>query len=330
LNPEVAYTILGAVVAVELGIHLFSVIVIVPIFERRLPFNVTPVEPLESVERLFIPTSNGLTLRGSLHMPSAEPLGLVIFCPEFQGTHWTAMDYCEGLLETGFAVLAFDFRGQGESDDMPGYEPLHWCTEHEISDVQSVVRFIRSRPGFTEISIGLMGISRGANAALAVAADDASVKCVVADSAFTTDTLMVLYSARWVRHSTPRWFYLPEWHLYISCRLARFVSEMRRAVRHPRLERSVAGLRQRSVLLIAGARDSYVPPENSRRIQKWIGGNSRVWDVPGARHNSARQTNRQEYDKRTADLFLNMVPLHQLPAPVSVSAADIRTSSAAR
>ena len=113
LNSEVAYIILAAIVALELSIHVFSIIVIVPIFERRLPFNVTPVDPVESAQRLSIPTTDGLTLRGALHMPSEDPLGIVIFCPEFQGTHWMAMDYCQGLLESGFAILAFDFRGQG-------------------------------------------------------------------------------------------------------------------------------------------------------------------------------------------------------------------------
>ena len=324
LNSEVAYIILAAIVALELSIHVFSIIVIVPIFERRLPFNVTPVDPVESAQRLSIPTTDGLTLRGALHMPSEDPLGIVIFCPEFQGTHWMAMDYCQGLLESGFAILAFDFRGQGESDAMQGYEPLHWCTEYEISDVQSVVRFARAHSALSELSIGLMGISRGANAALAVAAEDGGVECVVADSAFTTDTLMVLYAARWVRYSTPRWFYLPEWHLHISCRLARFVSEKRRKVRHPVLERSLSELCRRSVLLVVGERDTYVPPENSKRIQAWIGGNSAVWSVPGAKHNSARQTDLQEYDKRTVDLFLNMVPLHRIPEPIAVAEPEAR------
>ncbi|MEO2029057.1 MAG: alpha/beta fold hydrolase [Fuerstiella sp.] len=218
-----------------------------------------------------------------------------------------------------FCILAFDFRGQGESDAMQGYAPLHWCTEFEVRDVQSVVQFVRSHSALNELSIGLMGVSRGANAALVVAAADDRVECVVADSAFTTDTLMVLYAARWVRYTTPRWFVLPEWHLHISCQLARFVSQLRRSVRHPKLERWLPALRRRSVLLIAGERDSYVPPESSRRIQTRIGGNSTVWFVPGAKHNAARRANSQDYDKRVVDLFLNMVPLHQRPPAVTIA-----------
>lgn len=233
-------------------------------------------------------------------MPSDEPLGIVVFCPEFQGTHVMAMEYCPGLPDAGFAILAFDFRGQGESDSMQGYEPLHWYTEYEVRDVESVVRFVRAHSALGELAIGLMGISRGANAALAVAAQDDGVECVVADSAFTTDTLMVLYAARWVRYSTPRWFYLREWLLYVSCRLARFVSEIRRNVRHPILERSLSELARRRVLLIAGERDSYVPPENSKRIQAWIGGDSAVWYLCGAEHNQpARRTCRSMTNARS-------------------------------
>ncbi|MCP4505392.1 MAG: alpha/beta fold hydrolase [Fuerstiella sp.] len=303
----------------ELAIHVFSIVVIVPIFERKLPFEVTSVEPLDAVERVSIPASDGQTLRGSLHMPHETPLGVVIFCPEFKGTHWSALDYCQGLLDFGFAILAFDFRGQGDSDLIPGYEPLHWCTDFEVRDVQSVMQFVRSHSALSELPIGLMGVSRGANAALAVAAADDSVECVVADGAFTTDTLMVLYAARWVRYTTPWWFFLPEWHLHISCQLARFVSQFRRSVRHPKLERWLPDLRRRSVLLIAGERDSYVPPESSTRIQKRIGGNSKVMFVPGAKHNSARKANPQDYDKRVVDLFLNMVPLHQHPSEDAIA-----------
>ncbi|GEM_PF-4168250 len=103
MNPEVVYIILGGLVALELAIHVFSIVVIVPIFERKLPFEVPTSESLNNVERLSIPTSDGLTLRGSLQMPHDAPLGVVVFCPEFQGTHWAALDYCQGLLDFGFA-----------------------------------------------------------------------------------------------------------------------------------------------------------------------------------------------------------------------------------
>ncbi|MEQ9409863.1 MAG: alpha/beta fold hydrolase [Fuerstiella sp.] len=320
---EVFYIIFGGIAALEVAIHVFSVVVIVPIFERRLPFDQTSAAPGDDAERISMPTSDGLTLRGSLSRPRQDPLGLVIFCPEFRGTHGTAVEYCQGLLEAGFAVLAFDFRGQGESDAMPGYEPLHWLTDFEVQDLQSVMKYVRSRSDLAELPIGLMGVSRGASAALAVAAVDQQIQCVVADSAFTSDTLMVLYAARWVQYYTPKYFRLPEWHLRISCRLALQVSQLRRRVRHPRLERLLPGLHRRSVLLIAGERDSYVPAESSRRIQKKIGPDCAVWYVPEARHNSARQARPEEYDERLVDLFLNMVPLHRLPP----SAVPARSAS---
>lgn len=310
----VVFCILLALAAFEIGIHLFSVLVIVPIFERRLAFDVTASEPDSAAERIEIPTTDGLTLRGALHRPVSAPLGIIIFSSEFRSNHWKAMDYCQALLDFGFAILAFDFRGQGESDVMPGYDPLHWPTDFEVRDLRSVVSFARAHEDLASLPIGLMGVSRGAGTALFVAAQDDQIKCVVADSAFTTDTLMVLYAARWVQHYAPRWFRLPEWHLHISCRLARWVSELRRRVRHPGFARVLPRLRRHHVLLIAGRRDTYVPCESSRRIQLRIGGDSEVWYVPKAKHNNARQTMPLEYDRRILKLFMNMVPVEQQKA----------------
>lgn len=333
MNPDILnilLSIIGIVAVLEIGVHVFSIWVIVPIFERKLPFEGTPAEPNSEAERLSIPTVDGLALRGSLYLPEEDPLGLVIFCPEFRGTQWSALDYCQGLRDAGFAILSFDFRGQGESDAMPGYQPLHWCSDFEVRDVESVIRFAQEHAVLGQLPIGLFGVSRGANAALAAGAADRSVECVVSDSGFTTDTLMVLYAARWVQYYAPRWFRLPEWHLYISCRLARFVSEFRRKVRHPSLGRLLPALRRRNVLLIAGKRDTYVPCESSIRIRKRIGGDSTVWLVPRARHNLARQTNPQEYDKRIVDLFLNMVPIHQLPSVTAPEPASVEHTTMPR
>jgi hypothetical protein len=52
--------------------------------------------------------------------------------------------------------------------------------------------------------------------------------------------------------------------------------------------------------------------------------NSEVWAVAGAKHNSACQTALQEYDKRTVDLFLNMVPLHRIPESIAVAEPEAR------
>ena len=140
--------ILLAVIALDLIVRAASVTVMLPMLERKPPFNVNPAHPDPQAEEAWFPTTHGLTLRGSLYRhENRGPRGLIIFCPEMSGSHWSALRYCGGLYLAGFDVFAFDFRSQGESDHQPGYEPLHWVTEYEVADVLAAVAFARQRDG---------------------------------------------------------------------------------------------------------------------------------------------------------------------------------------
>ena len=302
-------------VALDVAYHILAVLLIVPMFETPPPFRVSPSTPDSRAELVEISTSDGLTLRGSLRLPrDPDPLGIIVFCPELHGNHWMAMRYGQGLLDAGFAVLSFDFRCQGESDHMPAYEPLHWLTDYEVRDVLSVVNYTRERNDLAALPVGLMGVSRGGGAALAAAAVLPEVRCVVTDSAYSTASMMLLYTLRWSELYIPRWIarHLPEWHVHVSLIMARRCCEFRRRCSFTELERQLPRLADRDVLLISGGRDSYVAPENSERLRRHIGENCRIWCVPEAKHNSARQAVPNEYDKRVTDVFLNMVPVHRL------------------
>jgi plasmid maintenance system antidote protein VapI len=52
------------------------------------------------------------------------------------------------------------------------------------------------------------------------------------------------------------------------------------------------------VLLISGARDSYVTPEIAQRLLSVIGDQAELWMVPGAKHNMSRAMMTEEYDRR--------------------------------
>ena len=58
------------------------------------------------------------------------------------------------------------------------------------------------------------------------------------------------------------------------------------------------------VLMIAGARDTYVGPEITAALCRQLGENCReFWVVPGARHNMARQVDAVTYDRKLIELF---------------------------
>lgn len=287
-------------------------------FEAEPPFNVSPFDPDPTAEQVTTVTVDGIELRGSLHRGTLhQPRGLVLFCPEVAGSHWSAGWYCEGLLHAGFDVLAFDFRNQGESAALPGYKPTHWPTQHEVTDVNAALAFIQSRADLRDLPLVMMGISRGSLVALHTAAHTPQVRAVVGEGTYTVDSLFEYFTLRWAQLYLPRQIlrWIPMWHLRWTLRMARWSSAYRRNVQYLILEPSLRRLKDRPVLLIAGERDNYVPPTIVRAIAERINsGLCRVWSVPRCKHNQGRTVAREEYDQ-TVEQFLGAVcPLPQTDA----------------
>lgn len=279
---------------------------ITDIFENVPPFNIFSESDNPDAERLLISGADGTMLKGSLingHRTDAR--GLVLFLPELRGNHWMAKRYCEALIEQGYVVMAVDFRSQGESAEMPGYTPIHWITEYEMADVDSMLQFIDSRPLLHRLPLLACGVSRGGVAALVAACRYPRIRGVVADSAFGTMSMSKYFVDRFVSHVIPDWVYplLPDWHVNLTLRQAMLLSEKRRNCRYVHLELERDTLDSNSVLLISGGRDSYVTPEIAERLQSIIGRQCQLWIVPAAKHNMSRSVSTEEYDRRVLNHF---------------------------
>jgi pimeloyl-ACP methyl ester carboxylesterase len=315
--------VLLGVLVFDLAVRVYYVRLILPQFEAKPPFNVCPHPADQAAEVVTTVTSDGVTLRGRLYRGrDAAARGLVLFCPELDGDHCSAIFYCAGLLEAGFDVLSFDFRGQGDSDSVPGYEPFHWPTTGELRDVNAALRYIAERPDLRELPLGMMGISRGSLVALIAAAENPHVRAVCGEGTYTLDTLLEHFVMRWGRLYLPPWAMaiLPAWHFRITIRLVRWTSQFRRRVQYAIAESRLWRLRDRPVLLISGSRDNYVQPEVIRRIAARIDSPlCRVWEVPDAKHNQAREVVPEEYDRQVVDFFSAIAPARTEPATVLVS-----------
>lgn len=311
----------------EIVIQWNYVRLVIRIFESKPPFQVATPRPNPFAERISFKTADGLTLRGSIHHSNHEQSkGLILFCPELEGSHWSASHYGQGLLDAGFDLFSFDFRNQGESDFQPGYSPLHWPTAHEVEDVRAAIRYIKNRPDLDEMPLGVMGVSRGTIPAMIIAAESDDVKAVCLEGAYSVDSLMVHYISRWAEIYVPRMLLpiLPTWHIRMTATLVRWTSQLRTNRPYAVLENWLPQLKDRHVLLIAGDRDTYVHPDVGRGLMRRI--NSRLtqfWLVKKAKHNQARKVNPDEYDDRVAEFFVNRVgtfaPIRRRMVKVSVS-----------
>lgn len=299
-------TILLGVFIVDFALRCLAARLILPMFERKPPFGRPPQVFSDAEEPVSFPTTDGLKLRGRIYRQSeGPPRGVIVFCHEMEGDSTSALYYCEALFKAGFDIFAFDFRNQGESESLKGYEPLHWLTEYEVEDALAAIDYVRSRDEWADLPLGMVGISRGGGAALAAASRRRDVERVTVEGAFTTHQLMEYYTLRWAELYIPQWLMnlFPLWHVRGTLGLVRSISQRRRNCRYVRLDRELARLGDTPVLMIHGERDSYVPLKTARELARHLPENNELWLAPRTNHNKARETHTEEYDQQLATFF---------------------------
>ncbi len=304
----ISISIIIGILVIDLLIHIIFALIVTPVFEHKPPFHVDPDQESDLAEKIRIETSDGLTLSGSLYRSGkSDSNNLIIFCPEFGSSHWSASRYCQGLMAAGFHVLSFDFRNQGESDSLQGYAPLHWMTHYELQDVLSVIQYIKNDPGLSEMNLGIFGISRGGSAAIAAAVQYPEIKKIAVEGLFSASRLSLHFTLRWASLYAPGWVleYTPTWHVKMTLYIARRICGFRKNCQFLELESYLKKLKNRSVYLITGEQDSYVLPQISKGLIEQIDSvKTEIWEVKGARHNMSRTISPEEYDKKLAHFFL--------------------------
>ena len=99
-------------------------------------------------------------------------MAVVLFCHEYRADRWLCEQYVGYLRDRGFDIFTFDFCNHGQSEEISGYHPMHWTTQHEVDDVTAALHYLKSRPDIEGVGIGLFGVSRGGGAGIIAAAND--------------------------------------------------------------------------------------------------------------------------------------------------------------
>lgn len=221
------------------------------------------------------------------------------------GTRANRVDKGAGLLNLsgdlarhGFAILAFDMRGAGESPPAPlslGY--------FEQRDVLGAVDFLRSGPvpypalGRTRI-IGGWGVSMGAATLLMAAAQEPTIRAVVFDCAYA-DIIPIL------EREVPKRGHLPLMFTPGGLFAARVLYGMDFYSVRP-LD-IVASIAPRPMLFIQGTSDKYVPPSNMDALaaaaRTASNASVQTWLVPGAAHAQSFNTEGAVYVDRVVAFY---------------------------
>lgn len=290
---------------------------VVRVFEEKPLFIVPSGPPVADAEDVRFPTSDGLSLCGC-YLPANKPRqGVILFGLEFGSNRWAAEPYCRFLRQAGFDIFAFEVRNQGDSDRLPGYDPLQWLTAYEVEDFRAALAYLKSRPDADPRGIGFFGISKGAGAGLLAASGDPFVRCFVTDGLFATHTTMIPYMCKWAMiyvRSQPILSLIPLWYFHhIASMTLRRISKKRRC-RFPHLEHHMHRLSPRPLLMIHGSADNYIKPEMAQALFERARPVKEFWIVDKANHNQAFQVAAAEYQRRLTAFFLEHLALKPVTA----------------
>jgi pimeloyl-ACP methyl ester carboxylesterase len=277
----------------------------VRIFQEKPLFIIPRGQPVPGAEDVTVRTADGLSLRGCYLKGAGPRRGVLWFGLEFGSNRWACVPYCEHLLQHGYDVFALETRCQGDSDRLPGYEPLQWVTEHEVRDMEAALAYLKARPDADPNGVGLFGISKGAGAGLIVAARDPYVRCCVTDGVFATYTTLIPYMRHWFRiynQNYVRQAMFPSWYYGHLGLIGLGWIEAERRCRFPHLEPALRRLR-RPLLLIHGGADAYIKPDMARALFDMAGPPKEFWLVPEAKHNQAFHLAGEEYRRRVLEFF---------------------------
>ena len=241
-------------------------------------------------ERVRLRTADGLRLsawyvpadpgRGSL------PKGVVVICHGYYGNRATMLPYLAFLYRAGYSALLFDFRAHGWSGGR-----MATFGVKETLDLQAALDWTQTRPELEGLPVAVLGESMGASVALLLAAEDARVRAVVADSAFARfdsaveGRLRLAFGPRLASVLVPRTRNVGERLLGIRCVDIAPVD-------------AIARIAPRPVLLIHGTGDALIARENSHRLFEAAPGNALLWEVPGAGHVGSVYVAGDEYARR--------------------------------
>jgi len=112
-----------------------------------------------------------------------KPVPGVIVCHGLGSKKENHLAYTEYLAEQGFAGLAFDWRGHGQSAGN--------LDDHTLDDVTAAIAYLSRRPEVDRHRLAIRGTSMGAYFALHAAALDARLKAVVAIAPATEDIVLM-------------------------------------------------------------------------------------------------------------------------------------------
>ena len=260
----------------------------------RHPLTETPASAGLAYQDVKFNATDGVPLRGWF-IPAPHSRGVIIFRHGYPGIRSDGLHFVEFLRRAGFSTLIFDFRGLGQSGGA-------MCTigYQEPRDAVGAVRYLHQRPDTGRQPLGIFGFSMGAAVAIMTAAQEPSIKAVVADCPYAS--LDDAVRQHFVGFGTLGALLFPPTRWFGERMIGHSVADVSPLS-------VVARIAPRPLLLIHGTADDTIPPRDSQLLYDAAGQPKQLWLVPGAAHVGAHRVRPGEYERRVSRFFADALML---------------------
>ncbi len=285
---------------------VLPIIMVSTIYGRieALDRNYDPPTGTPNVPETFLVQSQDNTALVGWKFSVDSPSAWVVILPDPYRNRSGMMPLVRWLTDQEYGVVAMDLRARGES----GGKHISGGAV-EAQDLIATVNQLRKQIG-DQIPIVGYGVSTGAVAALAAAAQSDALDAVVADSPY-------LEAAKWMYVEAHRmgWIEIPG--LYQAVNLwTPIVTGHAKSGSYLDLTRMVSSIRV-PVLLISGTSDPYFNDADLARLQSALQAPTTVKTFNKGYTNSTYTMNREKYQAILADFLVSLIPQEEVEADTS-------------
>lgn len=267
---------------------------------RPRNFDVPDPEPVEFVGE------QGTILRGRYWRGSSDYAIVVVH--GIDGPSIEMLPHVAYLYRAGYHVLLYDNRGRGRSGG--GFSTLGFL---EWRDVLHAVKWMRDRPDVAPENIGLHGLSLGAASVIMAAAEDQSIRGVLAESPFVSMPLML-------GHIGNKLTRLPTFLIGgIVQRVIDWSIGTKLQIVEPYA--AVEKISPRPLYIIDAEHDQLFPAETARTVYDAAKEPKQFWKVHGAAHANCWHVLPDEYERRALE-FWEMVFSDNPPEVIYPTSSD--------
>lgn len=258
-----------------------------PMETRNLPSE-SPADYDLPFEDIVVSNADGMDLHGWF-VPS-ENGAVIIMQHGYKSTRREMLNEAEMMHRHGYGVLVTSVRAHDHSDG-----ELIMLGAYEMADMEAWYQYLLTRSDFDHDKIGILGNSYGGMLAIQYAAQNESIKAVVANCAFSSMSDTVATS---IRHFTglPEFPFVP---------LIVFWAEAETGIKMEQIDttRWIPLISPRPIFLMQGGADTVISPASGQILYDAAGEPKELWFDPDLGHVKFDTERAQEYEARVAAFF---------------------------